>query len=459
MGLSSYANNALIAAVSQSMLHTLRVRVVSHLQKLSFRYLDSNEIGVIMARVTSDVNALNNAFSQGTMTLVADLLGLVLILGMMLILDPALSLATFVVLPLMFLITRVFSWQARRRFREVRHQVGKVYANLQENISGVRVAQSFTREDLNYRQFRGTNRDNLDASVRAARVMAAFPPAVEFVTALAIGLVIVYGILRLVNFAYGELIMVSGYTMFLVSGSGFPWLVMAGCGVIMAIAAGIATDYLAFRPVRAKSVTAVLITSFAFSTLLQNAALLFISPRPRAVPLPELFSRTVEFAGVITPVRNLITIAVAVIMLAIFSWLMRSTALGIAMRAAATNFRMARMMGIPANLIISAAFAISGLLAGTVAILWIGRIGTVVPGIGLEPLLIAFIATVIGGMRSLPGAVVGGFLLALIDTSLNYTLPQDLLKFRDAFTFSLVILILLWRPEGIVRGPASGQRT
>ena len=276
---------------------------------------------------------------------------------------------------------------------------------------------------------------------------------------MALGLVIVYGILRLVNFAYGELIMVSGYTMFLVSGSGLPWLAMAGCGVIMAVAAGIATDYLAFRPVRAKSVTAVLITSFAFSTLLQNAALLFISPRPRAVPLPELFSRTVEFAGVITPVRNLITIAVAVIMLGIFSWLMRSTALGIAMRAAATNFRMARMMGIPANLIISAAFAISGLLAGAVAILWIGRIGTVVPGIGLQPLLIAFIATVIGGMRSLPGAVVGGFLLALIDTALNYTLPQDLLKFRDAFTFSLVILILLWRPEGIVRGPASGQRT
>ncbi len=199
MGLSSYANNAMIAAVSQRMLHTLRVRVVDHLQRLSFRYLDSNEIGVIMARVTSDVNALNNAFSQGTMTLVADLLGLVLILGVMLLLDPMLSLATFVVLPLMYVVTRVFSWQARRRFREVRHQVGKVYANLQENISGVRVAQSFTREDLNYRQFRGTNRDNLDASVRAARVMAAFPPAVELITALAIGLVIVYGGYRVLN--------------------------------------------------------------------------------------------------------------------------------------------------------------------------------------------------------------------------------------------------------------------
>ena len=276
---------------------------------------------------------------------------------------------------------------------------------------------------------------------------------------MALGLVIVYGILRLVNFAYGELIMVAGYTMFLVSGSALPWLVMAACALIMAMVAGVATDYIAFRPVRAKSVTAVLITSFAFSTLLQNAAQLFISPRPRTVPLPELFSRTVEIAGVVTPTRNLITIAVAVSMLGLFAWLMRVTILGIAMRAAATHFTMARMLGVPANLIISSAFAISGLLAGVVALLWIGRIGTVVPGIGLEPLLIAFIATVIGGMRSLVGAVVGGFLLALIDTSLNYTLPQDLLKFRDAFTFSLVIAILLWRPEGLIKGPASGQRT
>ncbi|MYB76944.1 MAG: ABC transporter ATP-binding protein [Chloroflexi bacterium] len=199
MGVSSYTHGAMIAAISQRMLHSLRVRVVEHLQKLSFRYLDNNEIGVIIARVTSDVNALNNAFSQGTMTLVADFLVLVLILGAMLLLDPALSLVTFVVLPIMYLITRVFSGQARQRYREVRHRVGMVYANLQENISGVRVAQSFTREDLNYRQFQGTNRENLDASMRAARVMAAFPPAVELVTALAIGIVIVYGGYRVIN--------------------------------------------------------------------------------------------------------------------------------------------------------------------------------------------------------------------------------------------------------------------
>lgn len=276
---------------------------------------------------------------------------------------------------------------------------------------------------------------------------------------MALGLVIVYGILRLVNFAYGELIMVTGYALFLMNGSPLPWLVMAMVAVVVAVLTALATDYVAFRPVRVRSVTAVLITSFAFSTLLQNAALLFISPRPRPVPLPSIYSTTVEIFGVITPARNLITIAAAVILLVLFLLVMKKTVLGIAMRAAASNFRMARMLGVPANLIISLAFAISGLLAGVVALLWLGRIGTVVPGIGLEPLLIAFIATVIGGMRSLEGAVLGGFLLALIDTSLNYFLPQDLLKFRDAFTFSLVILILLWRPQGLIKGPATGERT
>lgn len=276
---------------------------------------------------------------------------------------------------------------------------------------------------------------------------------------MALGLVIVYGILKLVNFAYGELIMVAGYTMFLLNGSPLPWLVMAAIAVVMAMAAGVLTDYVAFRPVRAKSVTAVLITSFAFSTLLQNLALLFISPRPRPVAMPAIFSQTVVIAGVVTPVRNLITLVASVALLGLFALLMRRTVLGIAMRAAATHFTMARMLGVPANLIITSAFAISGFLAGVVGLLWIGRIGTVTPGIGLEPLLVAFIATVIGGMRSMTGAVLGGFLFALIDTTLNYTLSQELLKFRDAFTFTLVILILLWRPQGLIAGPATGART
>lgn len=276
---------------------------------------------------------------------------------------------------------------------------------------------------------------------------------------MALGLVIVYGILRLVNFAYGELIMVAGYTLYLLDGSPLPWLVMALLAIIMAVLAGIGTELVAFRPVRGKSVTAVLITSFALSTLLQNAALLFISPRSRVVPLPDIFTETVELLGAVIPLRNLITIACAIVLLSLFSYLLKKTVLGIALRAAASQFTMARMLGVPANLVISLAFAISGFLAGVVAILWLGRIGSVVPGIGLEPLLVAFIATVIGGMRSMPGAVLGGYLLALMDVSFNYLLPQELLEFRDAFTFTSVILILVFKPEGLIRGPATGART
>lgn len=276
---------------------------------------------------------------------------------------------------------------------------------------------------------------------------------------MALGLVIVYGILKLVNFAYGELVMVAGYTLYLLNATPFPWLAMAVVAILVAIATGILTEFIAFKPVRAKSVTAVLITSFAFSTLLQNAALLFISPRARNVPLPDIFTRSVEILDVVIPIRNLITIACVLLLLSIFSFAMKRTVLGLALRAAASQFRMARMVGIPANMIISLAFAISGLFAGVVAILWLGRIGSVVPGIGLEPLLVAFIATVIGGMRSLLGAVVGGYLLALIDVSFNYGLSQNLLQFRDAFTFTFVILILLFRPSGIIKGREAGQRT
>lgn len=276
---------------------------------------------------------------------------------------------------------------------------------------------------------------------------------------MALGLVIVYGILKLVNFAYGELVMVAGYTLYLLNATPFPWLAMAFVAILMAIAAGVLTEFVAFKPVRAKSVTAVLITSFAFSTLLQNAALLFISPRARNVPLPDIFTRSVEILDVVIPIRNLITIVCALFMLLLFSLALKRTVLGLALRAAASQFRMARMVGIPANMIISLAFAISGLFAGVVAILWLGRIGSVVPGIGLEPLLVAFIATVIGGMRSLVGAVVGGYLLALIDVSFNYSLSQQLLHFRDAFTFTFVILILLFRPSGLIKGREAGQRS
>lgn len=276
---------------------------------------------------------------------------------------------------------------------------------------------------------------------------------------LALGLVIVYGILKLVNFAYGELIMITGYTLYLLNTSSqLPWLVMALGGVLVAMFTSYSTELVAFRPVRTKSLTAMLITSFAVSTLLQNAALLLISPRARAVPLPKLFSASLTVMGIAVPWRNILTVVTSLVLLVGLTLLLKKTILGIALRAAADNFRMTRLMGVPANVVISTAFVLSGLLAGIVGLFWVGRTASVTPTIGGGPLLIAFVATVIGGMNSLVGAVVGGYIYGLIFSFLGVMLPQTLLDYREAFMFLVVILILLFRPEGLIRGAGTGER-
>jgi branched-chain amino acid transport system permease protein len=276
---------------------------------------------------------------------------------------------------------------------------------------------------------------------------------------MALGLVIIYGILKMVNFAYGELVMFAGYVLYLVgANTRLPWLVAALAAVLGAMAISYLTELVAFRRVRAKSLTALLITSFAVSTLLQNGALLIISPRAKAVILPRAFSTTVTLLGITTPMRNILTITVSIVMLVGLTLLFRYTILGIALRAAADNFRMTRMLGVPADLVISSAFVLSGLIAGVVALFWIGRTASVTPTIGLGPLLIAFISTVIGGMRSLLGAAVGGFAYGLIFSFIGVSLPQVLLDYREAFMFLIVLLILVFRPEGLVRTKHAQER-
>ena len=276
---------------------------------------------------------------------------------------------------------------------------------------------------------------------------------------LSLGMVIVYGILKLVNFAYGELLMIAGYSLFVLAlGPHLPWIVMGVLAVGVAVLTSYLTERVAFRPVREKSLTAMLITSFAVSTLLQNAALLIISPRARAVPLPAVFSQSTLVLGQSVPVRNVLAIVTTVVVLLALVVVLRRTVLGIALRAASDNFRMTRMLGVPANLVISVAFAVSGLLAGVVALFWVGRTASVTPTIGAAPLLVAFVATVIGGMRSLVGAVVGGYIYGILFSLIGVLLPQGLLEFREAFMFIVVILILLFRPEGLIRGAYSSRR-
>jgi branched-chain amino acid transport system permease protein len=275
---------------------------------------------------------------------------------------------------------------------------------------------------------------------------------------MALGLAVVYGILKLVNFAYGELVMVAGYTLLVLGAGPLPWLVAALLCVGMAALTSILVERAAFRPVRQASANTMLITSFAVSALLQNAALLFVSPRPQAVAMPNFFTTSLRSGDLFISQRDILSLVISVIVLVALTVFLRRTTLGIALRASADDFVMARAMGVRANQVIAAAFAISGLLAGIVAIFWVGRVGTVTPTLGVTPVLVAFVAIVIGGMDSLPGAVLGGYLIGFLTVGLQFILPQELLQFQQAFLFLVVILVLLFKPEGLISNRRAIER-
>jgi branched-chain amino acid transport system permease protein len=275
---------------------------------------------------------------------------------------------------------------------------------------------------------------------------------------MALGLALIYGILRLINFAYGELVMVGGYSLLLLGAGPLPWIFVALLSVVMVVVTSVLLERVAFRPVRDASPTTMLITSFAVSTFLQNAAILFISPRHKAVPTPTFFTENIRLGSLLISKSNLVSLVVSLLLLGLLTLFLRRTILGSALRAAADDFVMTRLLGVRANRVIATAFAISGCLAGVVSLFWIGRIGSVVPFVGLTPVLIAFVAAVIGGLESLTGAVVGGYLLGFLTVGLQLLLPQELLDYRQAFVFAIVILVLLFRPQGLIRGAFSGER-
>jgi branched-chain amino acid transport system permease protein len=275
---------------------------------------------------------------------------------------------------------------------------------------------------------------------------------------MALGLVIVYGISQLVNFAYGELIMVAGYGLLIFGRSWLPWVIVAVMSVFCAVVVALGMDQIAFRPVRNASPTTMLITSFAVSTLLQSVALLMISPRPRAPRLPSIFVESVEIAGIRVKVVDVVALVVSIVALIALQIFLRKSIVGLSLRAAADDFTMTRLVGVNANKVIATAFAISGLLAGVVALFWIGRIGQVLPTVGFQPVLIAFIASVVGGLSSIKGAVLGGYILGFLTIGLQTWLPQDVNAYRDAIMFAIVIVMLLVRPEGLIR-PAFSRET
>lgn len=264
---------------------------------------------------------------------------------------------------------------------------------------------------------------------------------------LALGLAVVFGVMRLVNFAFGELVMVAGYTLYLCA--ALPLAIAALCAVGAATVAAVAMERVAFRPIRQASPTSMLVTSFALSVLLQNVALMAFGGRARTVDIAPWLTRQMAFGGQSVAVIDLVTIAVAALLTTGLVVVLRRTRLGLQMRAAAIDFAMARALGVRANRVIAVAFAVSGTLAGGAAVLLVAQSGTVTPQMGLLPVLVAFVSVVVGGMSRLSGAALGGFVIGCLTILLQSILPDALRAFRDAFLFGVVIVVLLLRPHGL----------
>jgi branched-chain amino acid transport system permease protein len=268
---------------------------------------------------------------------------------------------------------------------------------------------------------------------------------------LALGLAIVFSIIGLVNFAHGELITVAGYSIFFAAAIYLPspWLALP-IAVVGAMLAAILFERVAFRAIRNASTNTGILTAFGVSILVQNAFIIFVATRPKPVATPEWLSSMLEIGTLQLPVLQIVETLVTVVAIVALAVLLKRTTIGLAMRAAAKDFIAVRLMGIKANRVILAAFAISGFLAGLAAVFIISRRGAIDPFMGSVPVLKAFVACVLGGLGSLQGAVVGGIALGVFEVLLQAFLPREVTMFRDAIVFAAVAVVLVKFPEGLL---------
>ncbi|MBE3590253.1 MAG: ABC transporter ATP-binding protein [Firmicutes bacterium] len=190
---AQYTQTYFMSWAGQNAIYALRAELYAHLQRLSFRFFDSQPAGVIMSRVTNDVNTIEEMLTQSVLTIVGSVVSLVTIVAAMVSLDARLALASFAVLPILAAVVFRFSERVRRAYGEVRNTIADVYANLQESISGMRVTQSFSREDRNLERFTGVNERNFRANMQAEGLNALFMPTVDLIGALGTALILWYG--------------------------------------------------------------------------------------------------------------------------------------------------------------------------------------------------------------------------------------------------------------------------
>lgn len=267
---------------------------------------------------------------------------------------------------------------------------------------------------------------------------------------LAIGLTMVYGILRLINFAHGDLMMLGAYVAAaMVTSAFFPVVLALVVPIVLIGGLGLLVERVAYRPLRGAPEVAMLITSLGVSRLIQNGTVMGLTPQPRAFELPGNLTKSFEVGGIRMTLLDLLTFGLVIaLMIALNLFIVRSRS-GMAMRASSENLQAARLIGINVGRVVGTAFLIGSALAGAAGFLWAGRYGIIDPFMGFVPGLKAFVAAVIGGIGSIKGAVVGGLLLGVAEIGFVGFLPPEYSGYRDAFVFALLLIVLLVRPNGL----------
>jgi branched-chain amino acid transport system permease protein len=278
--------------------------------------------------------------------------------------------------------------------------------------------------------------------------------AVYALAALAIGLV--FGVLRLANFAIGEIITGAAYALILIWPFSWPLALIAS--VVVAVALSLAMDAAVFRWMRSQSPATLLIASFGVSILLQRAYDGVFGTNVRSASIAPALTTSVMIGGLRVSLLAVVAVVLAgLLLLGVHLFLSRSR-VGLQVQAAAADFRMARILGIRSGVVITLTFVISGVLAAAVAFVLTARSGAVDPTFGVQATLFGLIGAVIGGLDRVGGAVVGGFSVGFVLSVFTAWLPPWLNDFRTAFVYLLVIVVLVIVPNGVFAGRTSKER-
>jgi branched-chain amino acid transport system permease protein len=278
---------------------------------------------------------------------------------------------------------------------------------------------------------------------------------------VALGYTMVYGIIGLINFAHGDVLMfgalVSWTFVTVMSGSGMPgWLLLllsVPVAILICCALNFTIEKVAYRPLRTAPRLAPLITAIGMSLLLQTIAMIIWKPNPK--PFPTLLPPDpIDLGGPVITVTQCLILGLTAVILAVLMWLVNRTKLGRAMRATAENPRVAGLMGVKPDFVISATFIIGAALAAVAGIMWAANYGTVQHTMGFMPGLKAFTAAVLGGIGNITGAVLGGFVIGFVE---NFASANNLSRWSEFAVFMVLTFVLIFRPSGIL-GQQTGDR-